>query len=84
MVIVICSCICHTQTGKCEFSRVPQWQGRHVCARKRYKLCSFLSSPHIFAITQFLQEGKRADKQVAMGVSRRKEMMIILMFPSTT
>lgn len=54
------------KAGKLEFSPNPQWQGKHFCASQRCVLCSFLFSPCIRAIIQFVHTGKEIGKQVAI------------------
>lgn len=51
---------------------VPSGRASTFVLAKSAGCAVFSPSPHVFAITQFLQEGKRADKQVAMGVSGGK------------
>lgn len=50
------------RTGKLENSLCPSVAGQALCSSQRCVLRNF--SPCICAITQFLQEGQKADKQV--------------------
>lgn len=62
------------KTGKHESSLVPQCQGKHFQASKRCRLCSFLSSPCICAITQSLQQArKQINKQLRKSPEEERD-----------